>query len=71
MAKTCTLTDEELIEKIKKLTIELARTGGCSWWIRIPADANNDPDELIFELCDRLEKANNLLTQKGTKQENE
>ena len=71
MAKTCTLTDEELIEKIKELPLELARTGGRSWCLRVPADANNDPDMLIFELCDRLEKANNLLTKTGIKQENE
>jgi hypothetical protein len=57
MSENCTLTNEELIEKVKSLTGELCKTGGRSWSLRIPADANNDPDMLIFELCDRLEKA--------------
>jgi len=52
----CRLTNEELIAKVRRINSELCKTGGRSWCLRIPADPNNDPDLLIEELCERLEK---------------
>ncbi len=65
MRDHCTLTDEELIEKVKEWAQELTRTAGRSWCLRIPPDHNHDPELLMHEVCDRLEKANELLAVKN------
>lgn len=61
----CTLTDQELVAKVKNWNSLLCKTGGKAWVLRIPADRNQDPDLLIAELCNRFE-----LKQKNHDQEN-
>lgn len=56
MKTGCTLTDEELINKVKEWISKLCRTGGRAWSLRVPVDPNYDPDILIIELCNRLEE---------------
>ncbi len=58
--KPCTLSDAELIEKVRKINSDLCRTGAKSWTLRVPPDPNNCPDMLIEELCSRLEKATTI-----------
>ncbi len=55
----CTLTDAELVEKVKDLNNRLIRTGGRDWTLHIPARPNSDPDLLIAEICERFK--NKLL----------
>lgn len=68
MSKQCTLSDKELMEKSKEWVHKLAKDGGRSWVLRVPVDFNHDPDMLFIELCNRLEKQNQLveeLTKEG------
>lgn len=51
----CTLTDQELSTKVKDWIISLARSGGKTWVLQIPANVNEDPDLLIGELLRRFE----------------
>ena len=52
----CTLSDSELIDKIREANKELCETGGKSWKQSIPARYDKDPDLLIEELCSRFER---------------
>lgn len=54
MREKCTLSDQELIEKVNEWVSSLAKTGGRSWTLRVPVDFNNDPDMLICELSNRF-----------------
>jgi len=53
MKDKCTLTDQELLNRIYKTVSDLCRTGGRSWTLKVPVDFDNDPDMLITELCNR------------------
>jgi hypothetical protein len=53
ITRKCTLTDDELINKLHWWVKKLAETGGEAWTLRVPVDFNNDPDVLICEIVDR------------------
>lgn len=50
----CTLSDEELADKLSEWAIKLAKTGGKAWGLRVPVDLNHDPDILMIEAADRV-----------------
>jgi len=52
--RRCSLTNTELITKVKKWVSDLCKTGGHAWVLRVPVDFSHDPDILINEVCDRL-----------------
>jgi len=54
MNKECTLTNDELIEKLKEWNSRLCKNGGRAWCLSVPVNFNIDPDILINEACDRL-----------------
>jgi hypothetical protein len=56
---SCTLTNKQLVSAIKQLVIKLAKTAGEAWSMQVPSNANEDPDQLIFELCKRFERLSN------------
>jgi len=57
MTNECTLTDQELMNKIDSINGALCKSGGKSWCLSVPPDVNNDPDLLIAELVKRFERA--------------
>ena len=56
MSNECTLTDQELINKIDSINGALCKSGGKSWCLSVPPDVNNDPDLLIAEMVKRFER---------------
>lgn len=56
MKTGCTLTDDELIYKVKEWVGRLCASGGRAWALRVPVDPNYDPDILIHELCERFKE---------------
>jgi hypothetical protein len=61
MENSCILTDTELVEKCHKWILDLCTTKGNAWMLRVPADANHDPDLLFTELINRFEKSKSTL----------
>lgn len=59
----CTLSDEELIKKCQDWVTKLCNTGGSAWALRVPVDANNDPDVLFSELAIRFKQLNKEVHQ--------
>ncbi len=56
--KPCTLSDAEIIEKVREINTELCRLVNKGCIVRIPPpEPNNCPNVLIEELCSRFEKA--------------
>lgn len=53
---TCTLSDQELIEKCEEWISSLARSGGDTWCLSVPVDFNRDPDMLFSELIKRFKE---------------
>ena len=53
MITECTLTDDELIQKIDNWITKLNNSGGNAWSLRVPVDFNHDPNMLILELIKR------------------
>jgi hypothetical protein len=56
MQKECTLSDDELIEKVQEWNSKLCRTGGHAWTLSVPVNFNRDPDMLISELIRRYKE---------------
>lgn len=62
MGKTsCTLSNEELIEKCNEWVSKLSKTGGKAWVLHVPVSFNSDPDILFCELSKRFK---DLITPK-------
>lgn len=59
----CTLTNEELIQKVDAWVTKLSASGGSAWCLRVPVDFNEDPDMLIIELSKRF----SIAVEKATK----
>ncbi|MBO0947315.1 hypothetical protein [Fibrella forsythiae] len=59
----CTLTNEELVQKVDQLTDQIYQTGKIPSRY-IPARPNDDYDLLVGELCVRFAKLTNLETVK-------
>ena len=51
----CTLTNKELIAKVRDWNSKLCKSNGKDWCLTIPPNPNNDPDFLLDELCMRFE----------------
>lgn len=51
---TCTLSNDELCNKIDSFITELCITGGKSLSLSVPVNFNRDPDVLISELIKRF-----------------
>lgn len=56
----CTLSDEELLQKVDEWNDKLCKTGAKAWTLSIPVNFNRDPDMLISELCKRFKQAINF-----------
>ncbi len=46
---------KDLTETARKLVSSLCKTGGRSWFLRIPPDPKRDPDMVFLEICRRAE----------------
>lgn len=50
----CTLSNEELAEKVSKGISELCKTGGKSFTMHVPARLNEDLDLIVSEMVSRF-----------------
>ncbi len=54
MKTSCTLSNEELLERCRNEISKLCKSGGKAWSMRVPVDFNNDSDMLFSELIKRF-----------------
>jgi len=54
MSNECTLTDNELSQRVQKDLSKLCKTGGKSFVMHVPARVNEDFDLLVGELIRRF-----------------